>query len=135
MPFNKECFDAAVAAINEHEIMVTPAFDGGARVMVLRDDSDTQTKGGLVIPDQAQKRKRTGTVVATSERAEGDPYYAAVAVGKRVSFNAYEGTLHAIPTSIGQVEVVVMHISQLYLTWRSTEVAVDSQGGTEKGEV
>ena len=136
MPFNKKLFDAARAALGEHEIMVTPAFDGGARVIVLRDDAETASKGGIIIPDAAQKVKRIGTVVATSERGENDLYMSSVAVGKRVSFNAYDGTVHCIPATLDgeevTIEVIVVHISAMYLTWKSHDLVMTSRTGTER---
>lgn len=136
MPFNKKFFDAARQAVHDHEIGATPAFDGGARVVVLRDDAETESKGGLIIPEQAQKRKSTGTVVAVSEQGDKARYTATVAVGKRASFNAYDGSIHSIPVIIdgepSALEVIVLHISALYLTWRSPDLVIASHEGTER---
>lgn len=138
MAFNKEMFDATLQAVKDHEIMITPAFDGGARVMVLRDDAAKQV-GRIHIPETHQKVERKGTVVATSERGENDRYMSSVAIGKRVSFNSYDGTIHQIPAIVGgeptQIEVVVLHISALYLTWRNTDVDISTRIATEDREV
>jgi len=138
MPFNKQLFDAARAAIKDNDIMITPAFDGGARVMVLRDDAVKQV-GSIVVPETHQKVERKGTVVATSERTGNDPYMSSVATGKRVSFNAYDGTIHNIPATVDgkqtQIEVVVLHISALYLTWGNPDLDISTKIATEDREV
>ena len=138
MPFNKEMFDAARQSIHENEIGITPAFDGGARVMVLRDDA-VRKVGLIEIPDTHQKVERKGTVVAISERGESEPYMSTVAIGKRVSFNAYDGTIHQIPAHAGgeptQIEVIVLHISAIYLTWRTPDLEISTRIATEDREV
>lgn len=138
MPFNKKMFDAALTAIHENEIGITPAFDGGARVMVLRDES-TRRVGHIHIPDTHQKVERKGTVVAISERGDTEPYLSTVAIGKRVSFNAYDGTLHNIPATVDgeptQIEVIVLHISAIYLTWRTPDLEISTRVATEDREV
>lgn len=138
MPFNKKMFDAARESIHANEIGITPAFDGGARVMVLRDDA--VTKVGLIeIPDTHQKVERKGTVVAISERGESEPYMSTVAIGKRVSFNSYDGTIHQIPAVLDgeptQIEVIVLHISAIYLSWRTQDLEISTRVATEDREV
>lgn len=137
MPFNKKLFDAAREALHFHDIGVTPAFDGGARVIILRDDAAKFSKTGLIeIPESAQRAPRHGTVLALSEQGESTPYLSTVAVGRRVSFNAYDGTIHSIPATLDgeavTIEVIVVHISAMYLTWKSPDLVVASREGTER---
>lgn len=138
MPFNKKLFDAAMQSVHHNELGITPAFDGGARVMVLRDDS-VEKIGHIHVPDTHRKRERHGTIVAISEKGETTPYLSTVAVGKRASFNAYDGTIHTIPAIVDgeptQIEVIVLHISAIYLTWRTLDLEISSRPATEDREV
>ena len=36
----------------------------GDRIIVKREESEAKTKGGIILPDAAQKKPQTGTVVA-----------------------------------------------------------------------
>lgn len=119
MPFNRVKYNAVLRSITEQEIVVF-----GPRVLILRDDSEAETKGGLVIPDEAKVRKRKGTIVALGQgyaEAGEDEYVQGITVGYRVTFNAYDGIEHDIDTDEGTVPVVAMHVGNLYLGWKAPE--------------
>jgi len=42
------------------------------RVLVKRVDSDTKTKGGIIIPDTAQEKPMEGKVIAVGQGARGE---------------------------------------------------------------
>lgn len=56
-------------------------------VMIERDDSKKITKGGLIIPDVAQKEKNIGVVVSL-----GDGCQEELKVGDKVIFPKFAGT-------------------------------------------
>lgn len=55
-------------------------------VLVLRDPSEHETPGGILIPDAHQQKPRAGTVVATGIDADD------LHPGDRVLFSSYAGT-------------------------------------------
>ena len=63
------------------------------RVVVRRVDSETVTKGGIFIPDNAAEKADQGTVVAVGpgKRVEGELIALDVAVGDRVLFGKFSG--------------------------------------------
>lgn len=64
------------------------------RVVVRRVDSDSVTKGGIVIPDAATEKPETGTVLAVGpgKRTKSNELIAPdVAVNDRVMFGKYAG--------------------------------------------
>jgi len=66
----------------------------GDRLVVRRDEAVTRTKGGLVLPDSAKERPRTGEVVAAGpgRLRSGEVVPMRVNVGDRVLFGPYAGT-------------------------------------------
>ena len=71
--------------------MLKPLAD---RVLVKVDEEETKTKGGILIPDTAQKRSQKGTVMAIGSGTELDngtrlPFE--VKVGDHVLFAKYSG--------------------------------------------
>ncbi|MFO7871333.1 MAG: co-chaperone GroES [Kiritimatiellia bacterium] len=57
------------------------------RVVVKPSGSSEETKGGIVIPDTAQEKKKEGKVIAVAEDATEE-----VAVGDRVIYREFGGT-------------------------------------------
>jgi chaperonin GroES len=60
----------------------------GSRVIIQRDEPE-EVKGGVIIPDTAQKETERGVIVAVNEK---DPTRK-VAVGDRVIYSHYAGSL------------------------------------------
>lgn len=66
---------------------VTPLAD---RVLVKNDKAETKTASGIIIPDAAQEKTQTATVVAIGEGT--DEVKITVAVGDRIMYDKYSGT-------------------------------------------
>ena len=118
MPFNKTKYLALLQTIKRQGLEPY-----GPRIVVLRDDADEESGGGIIIPDAAQKRPREGTVVMLcagyAARAE-DEFLVNVHVGKRVAFNAYGGVEFTIDTEVGKLTVILLHLNEVYLGWINT---------------
>ena len=68
---------------------IRPLYD---RVVVRRTESETTTKGGIVIPDSATEKPNQGEVLAVGPGAlleNGETVPLAVSVGDRVLFGKY----------------------------------------------
>lgn len=126
MPYDAELAKKVIDAIRSKPYIVY-----GPRVIILRDKPEDTTKGGLVVPDQAQRTKKSGTVVgmgagyneATAKEFNVYP----LEVGHRVTFNAYDGVEHLIPVDGKHVPVLGMHIANLYFGWEH------KTGGSQNG--
>jgi chaperonin GroES len=71
---------------------VRPLHD---RLLVQRNDSATQTKGGLYLPETAKEKPVEGTVLAVGDgrlTEEGKSLPLQVKVGDRIIFGKYSGT-------------------------------------------
>jgi chaperonin GroES len=120
VPFNKEKYDACLNAIKRKGITVY-----GPRVLVIRDDAVETTKGGLVIPDEAQTKPKVGTVIALGQgymTAEEAAFLKGVKVGHHIAFNAYDGVEQLLDTRVGKLVVDVQHVGNLYMGWDTKEL-------------
>ena len=82
------------------------------RVLVLRLEEETQTKGGIIIPDTAKEKQMQGKVVAagpgtTSKKGSKIPI--GVKEGDKVLFSKYAGT----EMKINGVEHIFMKASDI----------------------
>jgi chaperonin GroES len=67
----------------------------GDRVLVKRVQSDTKTKGGIIIPDTAQEKPAEAVVVAVGPgavREDGSRRELLLKTGDRILFGKYAGT-------------------------------------------
>ena len=65
------------------------------RVLVKRVDTDTKTKGGIIIPDTAQEKPMEGKVIAVGQGARGEDGKIQpldVKKGDRILFGKWSGT-------------------------------------------
>ena len=65
------------------------------RVLVKRLDSETKSKGGIVIPDSAQEKPASGQVIAVGKGKvlnNGTTRQPAVNAGDKILFGKYSGT-------------------------------------------
>jgi len=72
--------------------MLKPLAD---RVLVEVDEEESKTKGGILLPDTAQKKSQKGTVIAVGSGKmldDGKRVPFEVKVGDRVLFAKYSGT-------------------------------------------
>jgi chaperonin GroES len=66
----------------------------GDRVVLEREESETTTAGGIVLPDTAKNKPARGTVVSVGDgklRDDGQRTPLQVKVGDRVLFSSYAG--------------------------------------------
>ena len=71
---------------------IRPLYD---RVIVKRIDSDTKTKGGIIIPENAKEKPLEGEIIAVGKGKvmdNGDVRALEVNVGDRVLFQKYAET-------------------------------------------
>lgn len=119
VPFDQARYDHLRKAMEAQHIGCA-----GPRIVVLRDDSEKESAGGIIIPDQAQIKKRKGTVLRIGDgvgHVASEYQVTNLAVGDRVSFNAYDGVEHDIDTDLGELPVLVTHIRNVYLYWPREE--------------
>lgn len=62
-----------------------PLAPSGDRIVIVRDQPDQVSEGGVFIPAKAQTEETTGLVVAVGPMAEG------MSVGQTVLFSSYSG--------------------------------------------
>jgi len=65
------------------------------RVLVRREDEETKTPGGIVLPESAQEKPMQGTVVATGKGktlTDGSIRKLDVKTGDKILFGKYSGT-------------------------------------------
>lgn len=56
------------------------------RVLIQRDEAPTETDTGLLIPEEAQKKESTGTIIALGGKADDQ-----LMVGYKVAFGQHDG--------------------------------------------
>jgi chaperonin GroES len=86
------------------QMKIKPLHD---RVLVLREDEEQKSAGGIIIPDTAKEKPQRGTVVAvgTGKRdKDGKRIPLEVKKGDRILFGKYAGT----EIKIKNIEHVVM---------------------------
>ncbi|MDR1128116.1 MAG: co-chaperone GroES [Treponema sp.] len=64
---------------------ITPLAD---RVMVKLEKNEAKTAGGIIIPDTAQEKTQTGSVIAVGDDTE----VIKVKAGQKVMYDKYAGT-------------------------------------------
>jgi chaperonin GroES len=67
-----------------HKSVLLPMGD---RLVIYQDESETETKSGLIIPKEARKSKRTGEIMAIGNLCKS------VAVGERIYFSKMAGKM------------------------------------------
>lgn len=80
----------------------------GDRVVVERDESETVTAGGIVLPDTAKDKPTRGKVVSVGDGRllkDGKRAKPQVKAGDRVLFSSYAGEVF----KLGDRELVLMH--------------------------
>lgn len=90
-------------------------FPTGARVMLVKEEAPTTTKGGIVLPDNAREQPLTARVVAVGETVES------LHAGDEVIFASFAGTTF----TIDEQEVIVVDEDDILLVLR--EVNSDDQ--------
>jgi chaperonin GroES len=81
----------ATATMAKSQIKVVPLGD---RVVLRREDPETKTSGGIVLPDTARDKPQKGEVIAVGEghlTKDGKRHPLTVKPGDRVIFSSYAG--------------------------------------------
>jgi len=79
----------------------------GDRVVVEREESESKTAGGIVLPDSAQDKPARGTIISIGEGRlldDGTRHKLQVKPGDRVIFSSYAGEHF----KIGEQELLLM---------------------------
>ena len=79
----------------------------GDRVVVEREESESKTAGGIVLPDSAQDKPARGTIISVGEGRltdDGQRHPLQVKPGERVIFSSYAGEHF----KIGEQELLLM---------------------------
>jgi chaperonin GroES len=81
------------------------------RVLIKVEESETKSAGGLFIPQTAQEKTQTGTVVAVGPGKETDKGKEpmTVSVGQKVMYDKYAGT----QVKIDGVEHLVVKVADI----------------------
>jgi chaperonin GroES len=96
-----------------------PVRPRGDRVIVLRDEAQGSSKGGILLPDQAKEKPKRGTVVAVGpgrRNDQGELVPMDIKVGDRILFSAYSGT---------PVGDDLLHLDDAHLMMRVEDVLAD----------
>ena len=82
---------------------IKPLFD---RVVLLPEENESETKGGILLPMAAQEKSQIGTVVAvgSGEDIEGKKIGMQVKVGDKVLYGKFSGT----EITVDEVKYVVL---------------------------
>ncbi|MDG2382641.1 MAG: co-chaperone GroES [Pirellulaceae bacterium] len=99
----------ATKSKNKSKLKLQPLGD---RVVVERDDAETTTAGGIVLPDSAQDRPARGKIVSVGDGRlldDGSRSDFQVKVGDRIIFNSYAGEIF----KIGDDELLLMREDEI----------------------
>jgi chaperonin GroES len=77
------------------------------RVMVKLEKNESKTAGGIIIPDTAQEKTQTGTVVSAGPGTEKEKI--TVSPGQKVMYDKYAGT----QVKIDGVEHLILKMSDI----------------------
>ncbi|MDR2658846.1 MAG: co-chaperone GroES [Spirochaetaceae bacterium] len=79
----------------------------GDRVLVKIEKAETKSAGGIIIPDTAQEKTQTGTVVAVGPGTEKEKI--TVSPGQKVMYDKYAGT----QVKIDGIEHLIVKMSDI----------------------
>ena len=88
----------------------------GDKVVVKRQEAETTTSGGIVLPDSAQDRPQRGEVIAVGDghvKNDGTKLPLTVKEGDRVIFSAYGGD----EIKLGDEEYLLLRESDILATY------------------
>ncbi len=88
----------------------------GDKVVVRRQEAETTTSGGIVLPDSAQDKPQRGEVIAIGDghvKSDGTKIPLTVKEGDRVLFSAYGGD----EIKLGDDEFLLLRESDILATY------------------
>lgn len=119
MPYSRNKVESCLKAMRSKQSKGRVLIKvGGPRIVLLRDDADDVSAGGIIIPDQAKIIPRKGTVLVIGDGVKhvaNEYTVEELEVGDYVTFNAYDGVEHDIDTDMGTLPVLVTHVRNVYL--------------------
>ena len=86
-------------------------------IAVLREEPETVTKSGLIIPDTATRLVRRGVIVLVGERVDNG-----VQAGDGCVLQVYEATLVELELGGTKATVEIIHQNDVLLTWPNGKV-------------
>jgi chaperonin GroES len=85
----------------------------GDKVLIKRDEAETQTESGIFLPESAKDRPKTGTITAvgdgTLNTETGERTPLSVKKGDKVIFSSYAGS----EIKLGKDELLIMSESDI----------------------
>ena len=99
----------ATATKSKSKVKLQPLGD---RVVVEREEAETTTAGGIVLPDSAKDRPSRGVIVSIGDGRlldDGSRAGLQVKVGDRVIFNSYSGEAF----KVGDDELLLMREDEI----------------------
>lgn len=101
-----------------HDAMVAKGFTApNQHVVVLREEAEKVSAGGIIIPEAASRIVRMGVIVLV-----GDNVDIGVAAGDGVVLQVYEATLAEVVVGETKVVVEILHQSDVLLRWPNGKV-------------
>lgn len=91
LPTTKGVINMAAATKSATKVRLQPL---GERIVVQREESESTTAGGIVLPDSAQEKPARGTVVALGTGKvldDGTRAASQLKTGEKVLFSSYAG--------------------------------------------
>lgn len=89
----------------------------GDKVIVQRDEAETQTDSGLYLPESSKDKPKTGVIVAVGDGATntetGERIPMTLKKGDRIIFSSYAGS----EIKIGQQEYLIMSEDEVLATF------------------
>ena len=88
----------------------------GDRVVLKREDAESTTTGGIVLPDSAQDKPQRGSVISVGDgytKDDGTKTPLTVKEGDRVLFSSYAGE----EISLGDEEYLLLRESDILATY------------------
>ena len=88
----------------------------GDRIVVKREEAETTTSGGIVLPDSAQNKPQKGEVVAVGDghvKSDGGKLPLTLQEGDRILFSSYGGE----DIKIGDEEYLLLRESDVLATY------------------
>ena len=88
----------------------------GDRVVLQRDEAETTTAGGIVLPDSAKNKPQRGTVISVGEgyvKRDGSKVALTVKAGDSVLFTSYAGE----EIKFGEDEYLLLRESDILATY------------------
>jgi chaperonin GroES len=94
---------------DENGMKVVPLYD---RVVLKRQEAESKTAGGIVLPDTAKDKPQKGTVVSVGDghvSRDGKRHPLTLKAGDRVIFSSYAGD----EISVGEEEYLLLRESDV----------------------